>query len=504
MARISDVYDISTKASLGGLRAATKAIRASGSAITNLGKRASAAGGKLVRATFNLKNLGKIAGGVTRGISLLARSFTVLATGGLLAVFGLLRGLPALFGGMRDAMEGATEGTGVAAENFDEMAEAADNASSSIANTADVAVESAAQIEGVFGAFGKVGEGFVQAQGRIFDQAEEVAENAIETAKMATKEMEKFEDAVGGASQSTTRFGKALDRIGNAWTKAKNLILKAIAKAITPALEKLADLMESPEFQEFVELLAEDLAEAAAKLGKWFIEKAIPAIQKFMKEVKSAGGPVEFLKQKWQELKNHVRGILRDITGNVRRRVKDIKRLFVQLERAIRERWQTLKENVLEILRGIARGAEIILSGITSAVAGVWNIFISAIENAINAAIDAINPFIVLFNAVARATGRGTLSTISHVHIPRLEKGGVFDQPTLAVVGDVPEAVVPLDRLGPIIRDALSDLALGTPMTVNINVATDPRGMTADQTGREVATSFIREMRARGIQLSSR
>ncbi|GAG34806.1 unnamed protein product, partial [marine sediment metagenome] len=82
-------------------------------------------------------------------------------------------------------------------------------------------------------------------------------------------------------------------------------------------LEKLAELMESPEFQEFVRLLAEDLADAAIAIADWFINSVIPAIQDFLAEVNNAGGPVEWFKKKWEELKTKIQGILAILRGDV-------------------------------------------------------------------------------------------------------------------------------------------------------------------------------------------
>lgn len=482
MATRTDVYRVTSKASLAGLKSAITQIKRMGGSITNLAKRANAAGGKIVRVTFNLKNLGKVAGGAVRGLGALARGFGALLAGGLLAVVGILRGLPGAFGAMREAIEGADAAVSGAGSSFEDTAEAASAAGEQMGETASAAVDAAGQIEGAFGAIGKVGEGFIQAQAKIFGKTADIAEDAIEKAQDASEAMEDYEDAVGGAVKSTSRFGSALDRIGSAWDRAKTKILQAIAKAITPALEALAKLMESPEFEAFVELIAKDMAEAAAKLADWFITKAIPAIQEFMDKVTEAGGPIEFIKEKWAELKVRALMVLAIIVGKALIVSNSIRRFFGRAISSVKSIFESLK----------------------IVVKATFNWILNAVEKTINAAIRVINPFISLYNAVAGATGGRKLDTIGRVSLPRLQRGGIATSPIAAIVGDAPspEVIAPLDDL----VDILRNLNIGGPSigTVQVVVNADPGGLPLDQAGGVAADSFIREMRARGIQFAAR
>lgn len=483
MATRTDVYRIISKASLSGLNAATKAIRKHSVAIATMGK---------------------VASGAVRGIGSLARGLATLAAGGLLVVVALLRGLPGAFDAMREAVEGADDAVSGAGSSLEDTAEAASEAAEQMGNTADAAVEAAVKIEGAFGAIGKVGEGFIQTQGKMFERTEQLAKNAIDTAQDASEAMEDYQDAVGGAVESTSRFGKALDRIGSAWDKAKTKILQAIAKALIPALEALADLMESPAFEAFVDLMAKDMARAAKILANWFIKKVIPAIEDFMEKVEEAGGPIELMKEKWSEMKATALVVLGIIVGEVLIASNKIRGFFIGLFDTLKLAWLGWRLAFLHILKGATEAAGILVLAWVEFVKGAFNVVLSAIEIAVNAAIRVINPFLALFNAVAEATGGRKFDPLGKVTLPRLQQGGIISSPIAAIVGDAPspEVIAPLDDL----VDILRSLNIGGPSigTVQVVVNADPGGLPLDQAGGVAADSFIREMRARGIQFAAR
>lgn len=417
-------------------------------------------------------------GGILRGV----------LTAGLFAAAGAAIALRGAFSAMYDAMEGG-EGVAGALEDVDEQAS---DAADGLADAADVSQTAAEQAQAVFGAWGKVGEGFVQAQGKILEQTEQTGASAISTAESVAEAMDEAEAGIDGATRATTRFGRAANRISGAFARARRIILQAIAKAITPALEKLAKLLESPEFQKFVDLLAKDLAKAAAAVAKWFIEKVIPAIERFMEQVIEAGGPIEFLKQKWEDFKRTLLMLLAIIVGKFLQASNSIRDKWSQLVDTLKSMWQGLKDSVLGIAQTLGDGIAAIWSGIVSTVTGIWNSFISAIENAVNSVIDIINPFIHLYNAVQRAIGGATLRTLSHVTIPRLQEGGIAFDPMLAVIGDAPspEVIAPLDELIDILQDTFG----AGGMTINVTVpvgTTDPLGF-GDAVGGAIATALRR------------
>lgn len=486
-----DVYSITSKANLGGLRAATKAVKASGNAIRDLGRKANTAGGRIVYVALKLGLLTRMAGGALRGIGSLAKGLAALAAGGLLAVFGMARALPGLFGSMRTAMEGAAGAAGGAAGDLGDVAEAADSAAGGIKDVADESVKAAKKITGIFGAFAEVGEGFVQTQGRIFDQAKDTAEAAVEAAGDASAAMEDAETAIGGATTATSRFGKALDRIGAAWNRAKKIILQAIAKAITPALEALADLMESPEFQEFVELLAKDIANAVKKLADWFVKKGIPALKKFLKEVIAAGGVFAWLKQKFDEIREKVRITLLQVAAIILGKLLEILATW-------RENWELLKTIASGIWENIQTSVSTAIAAIQTKMAtlgaalkapfealpaivtGVFDTLKAILTRKINAIIDVINSFINAYNRVTQAIGASPISNIGHVSMGR---GAAASLAAAAPTGDTSAA---RERGG---------------LTVNITVPMTPGGYTPEEAGRRAADSFVLAARAQGIRV---
>jgi hypothetical protein len=509
----TDVYNILSKANLAGLKAATKAVVENSKAIQGVAARArsaNAAVGKLARQMGT--GLKKAAGAATRGIGTLAKGLAGLLAGGLFAVFGALRAAPALFGAMREAVEGASDSVGGAGETLSDTAEAASSAASNIKDAVDTTKEATQEIQGVFGAFGQVGAGFLQAQGAVFDEAQENAQGAIDTAGEASDAMEDYQDAVGGAVETTSRFGSALDRIGSAWERAKNTILKAIATAITPALEALAKLMESPEFQEFVDLIAKDLAKAVAAAAKWFVKVAIPAIKKFMDQVIEAGGPVEFIKMKFEEWRQTALMVIAIILAKLLQWSNSVRRVFSNIGTFFKTTWRSIQtfaqgvwDNIVQGARNVMTSVSSIMSSLAGIIKGAWNNLIDAIETAVNAGIGPINEFILLFNSVSDAIGGPTLKLLEKVKLPRLQEGGIVSAPLAAVVGDTgpgnPEVVAPLDRLQDILRESVGALA---GATIQIIVPMDARGLAPAEAGATAADNFITEMRARGIQLSTR
>lgn len=517
MATISDIYRITSKASLGGIKAATKAVVSHGASIAGMARKAAAAAGKVLKAAFSLKTLGNLAKVAGRGLAVLTRGLGILLTGGLLLVIGALRLLPGLIDGMRTAMEGAGDAATGTASNLEDVTAAAGAAGGGISKTTDVIEESTQKVEGILGAFGKVGPGFIQAQGKVFEQSEAMSEGAIDAAEAATEAMEDYDDAVGGAVQSTSRFGSALDRIGAIWKAAVNIILRGIAVGITPALEALAELMESPEFQEFVKLLAEDLADAAAAVGKWFIDVAVPAIMDFMAAVSDAGGPVEFLKKKWEELKERVLEMLVNMQDKAREfgeKVEaTIEAVIIFFDRAFGIDIPALVRSALDTLSNLWESHG---TGLVETMKGAINQFLTLLQRGINKARDIINPFIRLFNLVAGETGGFTIPEIPPINIPLLQRGGITKMPFMAVVGDTPgpEVIAPLADLEGILRNTfgIPDVPGAVPAAggttiieqILIQVGVDPGGLSPTSAGQETADSFIETMRRRGLQLSAR
>lgn len=109
--------------------------------------------------------------------------------------------------------------------------------------------------------------------------------------------------------------------------------------------------------------------------------------------------------------------------------------------------WESMKTTVINIFNGI-----------WSSIKGVINSIIGGIEKMANGVINGINGMIRALNnlsfdvpdwvpKIGGKTFGFNISTIGNISIPRLAKGGVVDQATIAMVGEAgQEAVVPLEN----------------------------------------------------------
>lgn len=429
-------------------------------------------------------------GGILKGV----------LVGGLVALGGAIMGIRAGFGAIRDAMENTGDAAGGGGAAVKDSAKDISESAGDIDKAADTTSAAAEKARVAFGAFGKVGEGFIQAQGAVTAAATKNAEAATGAADKAGEALDEVEAGAGSAGIALSRFGDAVDRIGTAWDKAKTKVLQAIGKALTPALEALADLMESPEFQAFVDLLAKDLAKAAEDVSKWFVDEAIPAISDFLDEVNNAGGPIDYIKLKFGELKDSIKKAFTDPIGQIMAlgdRVDDLamriiakavdklkewggelKTFFAGIGETLGEVWTTIETKATEIAGTVREAVEAVF-------VGLGNVIITKL----NSVVDGINTFIEAVNTLANAVGLPGLPKLGR--IPALAEGGIVTKPTLALLGEGgnQEAVVPLDG-----RAGLGD-------TYNIYV-TVPAGTTnARQFGDSVGESIISQMRRAGLRL---
>jgi phage-related protein len=171
-------------------------------------------------------------------------------------------------------------------------------------------------------AFGKVGKGFIDRAGAASDDLKSKADKAASSSEMAGKAAKDTGDALdkvgGGLAANTTKlsdFGAALDRIGAAFQGAKDKIFSAIALALTPALEAFAAVLESPAFQKFVDMLAEQMYDIFVKISDWLINEGIPAFESWLEDVNEAGGIVEWVAEKWNEFKDRLRRTFLQLLG---------------------------------------------------------------------------------------------------------------------------------------------------------------------------------------------
>lgn len=494
MARIQDVYELDSKADTSGIDQGTQAVQKNSAAIARAGQTAARAsgglGGMIQRLGSALPRAANIARGAVRGLAL---SFGALLASGIFAVINAIRGLPAFLSGMRESLEGTRDAAGGAGSNLADAAEDAIGASESFAQAADTIDAAQKKITGEFGAFGKVGEGFIQRAGRVIEQATETAKNAGEAARVAVDSLDEAVSGLGAAEGATTRFGKALDRLGAGWENIRKIFFDALAVGMTPLLEELAKLMEDPRFQEFIKLLGENLAEVLLQLSGWLAEEGIPRFLEFIETVNDAGGPIVFIKKKIQEFQQSVERSFDWVVRAVIRfqeRIRETAREHATKIKEILDKTQELRDFLVGAFNTIADTARDRMGdlneflrnpwrGLANFIAGVWDGIQRIFADNINVIIDTLNALIRAYNRIASAIGVPTISEIGRIGTPAPTK----PKPPEGAQSRLPGGA-----------------AAG--MTVNINVGIAPGGFaTPEEAGERVAQSYIRQMRAMGVRL---
>jgi len=300
-------------ASLRGLSSGTRKLAR---AFTKVRGAAGAAVGAIKSVASRAMGAAKILGGVLLG-----------AVVGLVGVFSLLKnGL----GAMRESVERVTEGSGGGgmAGAMDAAAESSEQMGSSVAATAAALDDAGRKIDITLGAFGAVGAGFTQRAGAALEDTKTMADKATAAAGAATKSLGDADSALGGTSVRLSDFGAALDRIAASFQGAKDKIMVAIAGALTPALLEFAGILEGPAFQKFVDMLANELAEAAEDVSDWLINTGIPAFEDFLEAVENSGGVLKFIEGQWREFKRKLNVILLGIAAIIILPIENIVRVW--------------------------------------------------------------------------------------------------------------------------------------------------------------------------------
>ena len=132
------------------------------------------------------------------------------------------------------------------------------------------------------------------------------------------------------------------------------------------------------------------------------------------------------------------------------------------------QNWDTIKGKLLAIWDALAGRAETTAIKIKDFFQGIGEGIVGGLKAAINAIIRGINTYLEgvgrLIGLVKEAldkvpgpnpAGNFLNSVVSRLRagVPALAKGGIVLDETLAIVGDVPEAVIPLDKIGEIMKN---------------------------------------------------
>ena len=231
-------------------------------------------------------------------------------------------------------------------------------------------------------------------------------------------------------------FGKTRDSIKEIWENLYNNVLKPIWDAIVSAIDYLWD--------NHLKALVEEVVSFASKVGEcvmtvwnnflapivnWLVEKFGPIIKKVLESIMSVTNT------SFGMLIDVVSGILKALGG------------------------------LLDFITGVFSGDwEKAWTGIKDFFKGIWDAIWGIIKGTVNLIIDAIN---MLWKGIYKVV-KGIVDAIGGIAgalgdlfgqdwhfsmpakpptIPKLAKGGIIDQPTLAMVGERgKEAVVPLEN----------------------------------------------------------
>lgn len=191
--------------------------------------------------------------------------------------------------------------------------------------------------------------------------------------------------------------------------------------------------------------------------------------------VKSAwNGVTGFFSDTWNSIKNifgNVGNWFRNTFSNAWNAVKGV---FSNWGSFFGGLWDTIKNKFSSIGTNIANA---IGGAVKSGINGV----ISAIERTINSGIKLINGAIGLINLIPGVN----IGKIGEVNFPRLAKGGVIYEPTLAEIGEYsgakrnPEIVTPQDILRETFEESLAKFALDNSKTSGTSAQRDARRVDA-------------------------
>lgn len=236
-------------------------------------------------------------------------------------------------------------------------------------------------------------------------------------------------------------LGKFLESVKGIWNNLYQNILKPVWDKIVGGLSSLWDEHLKPLWESLVQFFFK-LGEAVttvwnnflAPLVNWVIKTFGPALTGIFGEV-------------WDAVES--------VFGNI---VDSVKHLFTALGGLLdfitgvfSGDWKKAWEGIKTFFKGIWDAMVSVIKAPINIIIGFINTLLNGITSGVNLAIKALNK--LSFNVPDWVPGIGgkkwgfNLSELSAPKIPYLAKGGIIDQPTLAMVGERgKEAVVPLEN----------------------------------------------------------
>lgn len=176
----------------------------------------------------------------------------------------------------------------------------------------------------------------------------------------------------------------------------------------------------------------------------------------------------ENIKQAWENLKAKTTEVFQNVKQSISDAWQNAKQKTQEFLNNIRQSWENLKTKTKETFDNIKNGIIDAFNGVKNKVQSIWNGIWSTIKGFINRIIDGINAMIGGLNKLSFKAPDwvpvigGKSFGISIPKIPRLARGGVVSEPTLAMVGDAghgnPEIVAPKKLLKDIMKEVLNEM----------------------------------------------
>lgn len=169
-------------------------------------------------------------------------------------------------------------------------------------------------------------------------------------------------------------------------------------------------------------------------VGNWFKDRFREAWDG-IKSIWSGLG--NFFKERWENLKSNLSGVANWFKEIFQNAWNNVTKIFSGL-------WSWFRDNVWNKIVGtFSKIGTSIGDAISGAFKGIINTALNFVTNFINGLIRGINSAIGIINKIPYVS----ISRINEVSLPRLARGGIVEEATVAMIGeDGKEAVVPLEN----------------------------------------------------------
>lgn len=176
----------------------------------------------------------------------------------------------------------------------------------------------------------------------------------------------------------------------------------------------------------------------------------------------------ENIKQAWENLKAKTAEVFQNVKQSISDAWQNAKQKTQEFLNNIRQSWENLKTKTKETFDNIKNGIIDAFNSVKNKVETIWSNIWGVIKKFINKIIDGMNAMIGGLNKLKFKAPDwvpvigGKSFGISIPKIPRLARGGVVSEPTLAVVGDAghgnPEIVAPKKLLKDIMKEVINEM----------------------------------------------